>query len=88
MDILPKMKEIEKDLNELSNPVEIKEEVKPIKKQEPKQETQEPIKDIITPDDDTFNRAKEYLKEQWYKWYWLLKWINMINKAIENWFTI
>ena len=73
-------------MNELSNPVEIKEEVKPIKKQEPKQETQEPIEDTTT--DDTFNRAKEYLKEQKYKWYWLLKGQNMINKAIENWFTI
>lgn len=43
--------------------------------------------DKAEPSDDLFDKAKQYCKEQKIRWYWLLKWDNLIKKAVEHGFT-
>lgn len=57
--------------------------------QEQKVEVEKPKEEVKGEiNQEVFERARAYLKEKWYKGYWLLKWENMITKAIENWFII
>lgn len=75
MDILPIVREVLKDLEEME--VEAK--------QQPKQE---PVTGEVEYTEEIKNLARKYLKEKKVKWYWLLKRNNIVVKAIENGFTI
>ena len=39
-------------------------------------------------DTDIQERAKEYLREQKVKWFWLLKWDKLVERAVKEGFII
>ena len=59
---------------------EKREEIKEVKKVE--------ITEIQEIETDLEDRAKEYLREQKVKWFWLLKWDKLVERAVKEGFII